>query len=84
MPAQEGIGLYNQECLFPTAGSPREQHQEQTISLGTGWALHLTAKDNQLLTKQGVFGHEVSPGAGQIGHRFPCVENSCQVGRAAA
>jgi hypothetical protein len=69
MPTEEGIGLHNEERLFPTAGRPCEQYQEHAIGLGTRWALHPTAEDNQLLTKQGVFGQEFSPGTGQIGKR---------------
>ena len=49
MPAEEGIRLNNEERLFPAAGSPCEQHQEDPIRLGTRWALHLTTKDDQLL-----------------------------------
>jgi hypothetical protein len=66
VPAEEGLGLDNQERLLPVPSSPRKQQQEEPVDLGTHWALHLTAKDNQLLTKQSVFGHEFSPSADQI------------------
>jgi hypothetical protein len=56
MPAEEGLGLDNQERLFPAMGSPCEQDQEQPIRPGTRWALDLTAENDQLLTKQRVFG----------------------------
>ena len=66
MPAEEGIGLHNEERLFPVPDGSREQDQEQPIGPGTRWALHLTTEDDQLLTEQRVFGDEFSPGAGQI------------------
>ncbi len=69
MPAEERIGLDNEERLFPTAGSPCEQHQKYLIRLGTHWALHLTAQRDELLTEQGIFSDEVRLGAGQIGER---------------
>ena len=69
MPAEKGIRLNNEERLFPTAGSPCEQHQKYLIRPGTHWALHLTAQNDELLTKQGVFCDEVRLGAGQIGER---------------
>ena len=70
MPAEEGLGLNNEERLFPTADSPREDDQEHAIGLGTGWTLHLAAEDDQLLTKQRIFGKELRPGAGKIREGF--------------
>lgn len=68
MPSQEGVRLDNQERLFPTAGSPCKDDQEQPIGLGTNWALHLTAENGELLTEQGVLSDEFRTGAGQIAH----------------
>ena len=50
MPAEEGIGLHKEKHLFPVPGGPREYEQEESISPGTRWALHLTVEDNQLLS----------------------------------
>lgn len=66
MPVEKSIGLNNEERLFPVPDGSREHDREQPIGSGTSWALHLTAKDDQLLSQQGVFGDEFSPGAGQI------------------
>lgn len=66
MPAEMGIGLNNEQCLCPTAGSSCEQYQEQPIDPGTRWTLDLTVEDDQLLTEQRVLGDEACPGAGQI------------------
>ena len=69
MPAEGRIGLNKEERLFPTGSSSCEQHQEDPICPGTRCALHLTSKDDQLLSQHGVFGDEFWPGAGQI---VPC------------
>ena len=66
MPAEEGIGPNNKERLFPVPDGSREHDQEQPIGPRTRWTLHLAVEDNQLLSSQGVFGDEFSPGAGQI------------------
>jgi hypothetical protein len=54
----------------------RQQYQEESIGPGTRWALHLSAKDDQLLAKQRVFDDELGLGASEIG------ESSCQEGSA--
>ena len=66
MPTQQGIRLNNQEHLFPTASSPCEEEQENPIRLGTGGAFDLKVENDELLTKQHVFGNEFCPGASQI------------------
>ena len=71
MPAEEGLGPHNVEHLFPVTGGPCEYDEKQAIGPGTWWTLHLTAKDDQLLSQQRILGDEFSPGAGQIGER-PC------------
>jgi hypothetical protein len=72
MPAEEGLGLDNQEHLFPTADGPCEQDQKYPIRVTTSWTFDLTTKHDQLPTKQRIFGDEVSPGAGKISER--CAE----------
>jgi hypothetical protein len=54
------------------ADSSREHDQDHAIILGTCWALHLTAEDDQLLTKERIFGNEFRLGTGEIG------KGSCQ------
>lgn len=67
MPLQERVGMHHQGRLFPSLGRSREHDQEDAIHPGTLWALHLTAENKELLTEQGIFGDEFSPGAGKIG-----------------
>jgi hypothetical protein len=67
MPAEESIRLNNDERLLPTEGSPGKHHQEEPVGPATRWALHLTAKDDQLLSQQGVLGDEFGLGASEVG-----------------
>ena len=69
MPTEEGIGLNQEKRLFPVPGSPRKHDEKHPIGPGTSWALHLTAKGDQLLSQQGVFGDELGLGASEIGER---------------
>jgi hypothetical protein len=69
MPAEEGVGLHHGERRFPVPGGPCEHDEKQPIGPGTWWALHRTAKEDQLLSQQGVFGDEFCPGASEIGER---------------
>jgi hypothetical protein len=69
MSAEEGIGLNNEERLFPSGDSPCEQYQEHPISLRIGGSFDLTTKDDQLLTEHGVFGDKFRLAAGKIGER---------------
>jgi hypothetical protein len=66
MPAEYGLGLNNDEGLFPATHRPRQQHQEQSIRLGTHWALHLTVQDHELLTEQCIFCNQLRLAPSQI------------------
>ena len=67
MPGEEGLGPHNEERLSPVPDSPCKQQQEESIGLATRWALHLTAKDDQLLSQQDVLGDEFGLGASEVG-----------------
>ena len=68
----------NEDRLFPLVESPREEHQEDPISSGTRWALHLTTEDDQRLSQQRILCQEFKPGSGQIGE---CPRQQGMVGR---
>jgi hypothetical protein len=55
----------------PPSG-PCKQQQEEPVGHGTRWALPLTAKHDQLLPEQPIFGDEFGLGASEVG------ESSCQ------
>jgi hypothetical protein len=37
VPVEEGLGLHNEEHLFPVPDGPRQQKQEESIGPGTLW-----------------------------------------------
>ena len=67
MPAKKGVGLYNQERLFPAAGSSCQEEQDHPIRPGISQPFHLTAEDGELLTEERIFGYQFSLGTGKIG-----------------
>ena len=69
MPAEKGLGLNNEERLFPTADSSCKDEQKYAIGTGAGCTLHLTTKHDQLLTEQRIFGDRFSLGASEDGER---------------
>lgn len=69
MPAEEGIGLHKEKCLFPISDGPRKHHQEQPIGPGIRRTLHLTTEDDQVLSEQRIFGDEFGLGASEFGER---------------
>ena len=67
MPGEDDLGLHKEKCLFPVTGGPRKRQQEEPADLDTRWALHLTAKDDQLLAEQRIFCDEFGLGASEVG-----------------
>jgi hypothetical protein len=61
-----GCQAAQSRSLVSVAGSPCQDDQEHPIGLGICWALHLRAENEQLLTKQHVFGDKIRLGAGKI------------------
>ncbi len=66
MPAQQSVGLHNEERLLPSACGPCEHDQEHPIGLSTSWTLHLSAENDELLSQECVFSQKFSPGAYNI------------------
>ena len=69
MPAEERIGLDNEERLFPRADDPCQQDQADPLRPSASWALDLTTENDELLSQQRVFGDEFRSGTGQIDER---------------
>ena len=73
MSGEEGLGPHNEERLCPVPDGSCKYDEKQPIEPGTCGALYLTAKDDQLLSQQGVLGSELGLGASEIGER-PCLK----------
>jgi len=50
MPAQQRLGLDDQERLAPRSDATREQDQQRPIGAGEAWPLRGAGEDDQLLT----------------------------------
>jgi hypothetical protein len=66
VPAQESLGLDDQQRLAPSAHLPGQQHLEQPVPAGKGGALGAAAQHDELLAQQGVLGHQLPLAAEQI------------------
>ncbi len=61
MPAQQRLGLHEEEGVSPSADVPGEQHQQRPIRPRQGGGRYATAQDQQLLTQQGILGEQLRP-----------------------
>jgi len=67
MPAQERVGLDDQQGLLPGPDATSEQHQERPIGRGAARALGAAPQDEELLAQQRVLGDEGGPTAHEVG-----------------
>jgi hypothetical protein len=58
MPAQERLRLNNEERLLPCTRRSSEQDQDHPIRLCASRSFDVSAENNELLTEEGVLGHE--------------------------
>ena len=66
MPAQERIGLEDEEGFPPTADPAGEEDEPEAVGLGEPWFPDLTLEDDQLLAEEGVFSGELGIAASEI------------------
>ena len=52
MPAKKCIGLNNVNGLFPELGTPGEQNDAETVTMGEQRPFHLSMENDQLLAQQ--------------------------------
>jgi hypothetical protein len=69
MPPQKRLWLDNEQGLFPGPNRLCQKHQEHAVRFGTGRSFDMSAQDNQLLAKEGVFCHEFRRASGKICQR---------------
>ena len=66
IPAQEGIGLEDEERFLPTVGPAGEEDDPEAIGLGEAWFLDQVLEEDQLLAEESILGDELGLGAGDI------------------
>ena len=76
MPAQEGVGLDDEECLSPKRPRPCQKNQPDSVLIAEPGAFDVALQDNQLLPEEGIFGDEVGFAANRIPSR-PCNQRAC-------
>jgi hypothetical protein len=69
MPAQERLGLDNEQGLFPGPNHPCQKHQEDPIPSDRDGSFDVSAEDNQLLSEERVFCHELGLASGKVSQR---------------
>jgi hypothetical protein len=61
MPAEQRVGLDDDEGVPPGADSAGEQHQERAVGRRHGRALHAAAQHDHLVAEEGVLGGQLGP-----------------------
>ena len=67
MPAQQGLGLDDQQGLAPGPKATGQQHQECPFGRGAARALGAAPEDEELLTQESILGDEGGPIAHEVG-----------------
>jgi hypothetical protein len=67
MPAQERVGFEDEEHISPILHATGEKDEPEAIGLRQRGLLDFTAKDDELLTEQRIFGDEIGFSACQVG-----------------
>jgi hypothetical protein len=69
MPTYQFLWLNDEQRLFQGPNHPGQKHQEEPFSSGECRAFDLSVEDNQLLSKECVFGHEFGFVSGKVCQR---------------
>ncbi len=67
MPAQNGVGLEDDESLFPVSDEPSQDQEREAIAAVEVRTFDLALKDDELLTQQGIFKDQLTFGPGEVG-----------------
>ena len=80
MPAQEGIGLDDQQDRFPAWQLAGQEDKEGSVPPGEGRTFPLPLQDDELLAKQRIFQYQFRFAAGEIPGRAECQGIAAVVG----
>ncbi len=70
MPAEQGIWLHDEQSLFPGANQPSQQDEEQSIGFRTCRSFHLPLEDDERLSQEGIFRHQLGLAPAKVGQRL--------------
>ncbi len=66
MPAEEGVGLDNEEGLFPERRRSGQQKKPEAVPIAQFRAFDLAMEDDELVPEEGIFGDEMGSTANRI------------------
>lgn len=66
MPAQQRVGFEDEQRIFPVTDATGEKHEPEAVGLGKRGFFDVAVKDDQLLTKESIFGNEFGSIAGEV------------------
>jgi hypothetical protein len=66
MPAQERIGLEDEEGFLPGPDPAGEEDEPEAIGWGEPWPVNLAVEDDELLAEEGVLRNELGIAASEI------------------
>jgi len=66
MPAQERIGLEDEDGFLPPPDPAGEEDEPEAIGWGEAWLVNLAMKDNELHAEEGVLGNDFGIAASEI------------------
>ena len=66
MPAQQGVGLHNEQALAPGAHTTGEQDQQRPVDARAARARDAASQDDQLLPQERILGNELRLAADKV------------------
>ena len=72
MPAQQGVGLNDEERCLPRAQLAGQEYKGRPVAPGEGGAFRLATEDDHLLAQEGVLEDQIQPRARYIGGYGGC------------
>ncbi len=67
MPPQQGVWLNDQKGILPGMNQPCQEDEEQAIRVRACWPFHLPFEDDELLSQEGVFRHQLGLASAKVG-----------------
>ena len=66
MPAQEGIGLEDEDGFPPNPDPAGEEDEPEPVGWGEAWLADLAMEEDKLLAEEGVLGNELGLAASEV------------------
>src|SRR5215469_7441352 len=67
MPPQQGVWLNDQNGILPSMNQPCQEEEEHAIRISARWPFHLPFEDDELLSQESVFHHQLGLASAKVG-----------------